>query len=73
MTPLPKRRLSRGRQGKRRAAISLDKQALVKCSNCGQLKVPHVVCANCGTYKGSVYVAPKIKTKVTKVETESKG
>lgn len=68
MTPLPKRRLSSARQGKRRAEITLNKTALVKCSNCGNLKLPHVVCPNCGTYKGSVLIAPKIKTKVTRVE-----
>ncbi|HEY4694379.1 MAG TPA: 50S ribosomal protein L32 [Candidatus Nanoarchaeia archaeon] len=73
MAPLPKRRISSARQGKRRASIALKAQTLVNCSNCGSLKLPHVVCANCGTYKGVVYVAPKIKTKVTKVRKEKEG
>ncbi len=72
MAPLPKRRLSAARQGKRRASISLKATNLVKCDNCGSLKLPHTVCANCGTYKGSVYLAPKIKTQVRRVEPESK-
>lgn len=70
MAPLPKRRISRGRQGKRRAAINLTNPTLVKCSNCASLKVPHTVCSNCGTYKGIVYIEPKVKTKVTKVKSE---
>lgn len=72
MTPLPKRRLSSERQGRRRATIKLKTLVLAKCQNCGNMKIPHEVCKNCGTYKGIVFVAPKIKTKVTKV-TESKA
>lgn len=71
MTPLPKKRHSSERQGRRRASIKIQRLALAKCDNCGALKVPHLVCSNCGTYKGSVIVAPKIKTKVTKVETQN--
>ena len=72
MAPLPKRRHSSARQGKRRASITIKKVELVACSNCSKLTIPHRVCRNCGTYKGSVIVAPKIKTKVTKVENSPK-
>ena len=30
----------------------LEAPALVKCSNCGSLKLPHQACGNCGYYKG---------------------
>lgn len=69
MTPLPKRRLSRMRQGRRRKEIVLKGLTLVKCENCNHLKLPHQVCPECGTYKGKVFVAPKIKTKVARVKT----
>lgn len=72
MTPLPKRRLSSQRQGKRRKQKVLAYLTLVKCENCQALKVPHQVCANCGTYKGSVFVAPKIKTKVSRLASSEK-
>jgi len=72
MAPLPKRRTSSARQGKRRHNISIKETQLVSCSNCGKLAISHQVCKNCGTYKGSVVVAPKIKTKVKKVEEGSK-
>ncbi len=70
MTPLPKRRMSSGRSGKRRKQIVLEKLTLVECDNCKSLKLPHQVCGNCGTYKGAVLVAPKVKTKVTRVAPE---
>jgi len=25
---------------------------LVQCSNCGEMRLPHTVCPNCGFYKG---------------------
>lgn len=48
----PKKRHSRQRQGKRRAAIKLVAFKVVSCSNCGNPTLPHTVCRNCGYYKG---------------------
>lgn len=48
----PKKRHSRQRQGKRRAAIHLTAKNLVKCSNCGSSVLPHQICGNCGYYQG---------------------
>ncbi|MBT7913413.1 50S ribosomal protein L32 [Candidatus Bathyarchaeota archaeon] len=47
MTPLPKRRISTRRKGKRRAAIKLKLPKLVKCKNCGRIKKSHNICRNC--------------------------
>ncbi|MEI8232867.1 MAG: 50S ribosomal protein L32 [bacterium] len=47
MTPLPKRKWSTRRQGKRRASIKLVLPKLVKCTNCEQMKKSHTVCTNC--------------------------
>ncbi|MCL5675796.1 MAG: 50S ribosomal protein L32 [Patescibacteria group bacterium] len=63
MTPLPKRKLSRGRQGKRRKSIILKTATTVKCSNCGAVILPHKVCAFCGFYQGKLIRAPKVKKK----------
>ena len=52
MTPLPKRKLSKGRRDRRRAHDALEVKHLVKCSNCGEMRLPHTVCPNCGFYKG---------------------
>jgi len=52
MTPLPKRKLSKGRRDRRRAHDALSARSLVVCSNCGEMRLPHTVCPKCGFYKG---------------------
>ena len=52
MTPLPKRKISKGRRDRRRAHDALKARNLVVCSNCGEARLPHTVCSNCGFYKG---------------------
>lgn len=52
MTPLPKKKISRGRRGRRRAHHALMARNLVQCSNCGESRLPHHVCSNCGFYQG---------------------
>lgn len=50
---VPKTKVSRSRRDKRRSSVwKLDMPALSKCTQCGELKAPHKVCANCGYYKG---------------------
>lgn len=52
MTPLPKRKVSPGRRDRRRAHDALKARNIVVCSNCGESRLPHRVCANCGHYQG---------------------
>jgi large subunit ribosomal protein L32 len=64
----PKKRHSRARQGKRRAAIKLSIRNTVLCSNCKAPVLPHTICKNCGFYKDRevVDVAKKKKSKEEK-------
>lgn len=48
----PKRRHSKARRDKRRAHDSLPTPAISVCSECGEVKLPHRACANCGYYNG---------------------
>ncbi len=57
MGPLPKRKLSHGRTHRRRAHDALTPMHLVACDNCGEMKLPHVVCPSCGYYRGREVVA----------------
>jgi large subunit ribosomal protein L32 len=52
MVPQPKRKHSKGRRDRRRAHDALVNNNLVQCSNCGEMRLPHVVCPNCGYYQG---------------------
>ena len=50
---VPKSKVSRARRDKRRSNVwKLEAPALSKCTQCGELKMPHRVCPNCGYYKG---------------------
>ncbi len=57
MTPLPKRKHSKGRRDRRRAHDAMTVRKLVPCSNCGEMRLPHHVCPNCGHYKGREVVS----------------
>ncbi|MBI3577593.1 50S ribosomal protein L32 [Candidatus Gottesmanbacteria bacterium] len=61
MAPLPKRRHSTRRGGKRHAAIKLTLTGVVKCPKCGAMKLPHRVCPKCGYYDGRATVAKREK------------
>ena len=50
--PLPKHRHSSTRRDMRRTHQKLTPPNLVKCPQCGDPKLPHRICPNCGTYKG---------------------
>ncbi len=60
----PKRRHSKARKRTRRAAIKLAEVALIVCKNCGVKTRPHIVCVECGFYRGKLVGKPQ--TKVTK-------
>ncbi|OGG35191.1 50S ribosomal protein L32 [Candidatus Gottesmanbacteria bacterium RIFOXYB1_FULL_47_11] len=64
MTPLPKRRHSTRRGGKRTAAIHLVLPKLMTCAHCGKPRIAHRACRTCGYYGGREVVKQKtVKTK----------
>jgi len=52
MPPLPKQKVSRTRRDKRRTHDALKASNSVQCSNCGEMRLPHRACPDCGHYKG---------------------
>ena len=50
--PNPKRRHSKTRTAKRRTHDALKPIGTSECPQCHELKLPHVVCKNCGYYRG---------------------
>lgn len=59
----PKKRHSRARQGKRRAAIKLIVTKTVICPNCQAPILAHKICKTCGYYKGKMIIKKKEKKK----------
>ena len=50
---VPKRKVSKARRNSRNSNnFKVAAKALVACPECHELKEPHKVCKNCGTYKG---------------------
>ena len=50
---VPKRKHSQARRDKRRSNVcKLAAPAFSKCTQCGEWKMTHRVCPNCGFYKG---------------------
>jgi len=54
---VPKKKTSKSRRNMRRSHHALKPEARLECSNCGELKRPHHVCAACGHYDGREVVA----------------
>lgn len=57
MTAHPKKKLSKGRRGKRAAHHGLSAPSLARCPQCRGAKLPHRVCPSCGTYNGREVVS----------------
>lgn len=53
---VPKRRTSTTRKKKRRTHYKLHAPGMVKCDNCGEFKLSHRVCPECGSYNGKTVV-----------------
>ncbi len=67
---VPKQKHTKSRRDKRRSQIFLKKPGLTKCPKCGKPVLPHVICWNCGYYKGSEVV--DVLKKLTKKEKKAK-
>jgi len=49
---VPKRKTGRARTHSRRSAnMNLETPARSVCPQCGEVKLPHRICPNCGYYK----------------------
>ncbi|MBM4252386.1 MAG: 50S ribosomal protein L32 [Deltaproteobacteria bacterium] len=58
---VPKFRISASKRDMRRAHHALKATSFAYCTACGEAKLAHTVCKNCGNYKGKVVVQPKVK------------
>ncbi len=56
---VPFRRTSKTAKRKRRTHYKISVPGMVVCPNCGEMKLSHRVCKECGHYDGRVVVQPK--------------
>lgn len=49
---VPKRKTSKSRRNQRRSHLALKGTQCMNCPNCGEIKLPHHMCEECGHYKG---------------------
>lgn len=52
MGALPKRKISKTRRDKRRTHDKIKTVQLIPCDSCGEMKLPHIMCPHCRTYRG---------------------
>ncbi len=52
MGALPKKKLTRARQGRRLASYKLKPIHAATCPRCRNAKRPHTACLECGYYRG---------------------
>ena len=57
---VPKTKISKSKRDQRRAHDALPSASYTECSNCGELKRPHHVCAACGHYDGREVVQVEV-------------
>ena len=80
---VPKKHTTKSQKNQRRMHLFLKEPSLGACSHCGKLVPPHVLCDNCGYYKGveKINVLAKLEKKerkrrekeIKETEKEQKG
>ncbi len=71
--PVPKKRHSNIRQGKRRFSnYRLVAKNPGRCSSCGAPTLPHHICPSCGSYRGRPVIVKKEKDKKGKEKGKNK-
>jgi large subunit ribosomal protein L32 len=53
---VPKSRISKSKKGKRRTHQKIAAPAITTCPQCGEAKLPHHICIECGVYKGRTVI-----------------
>jgi large subunit ribosomal protein L32 len=49
---VPKKKISKSRRDMRRSHLALTPTNISLCPSCGESKLPHHMCDNCGMYNG---------------------
>jgi len=53
---VPRHHMAKGKQLRRRSHLALKPLKLTECPQCKKAVLPHIVCKNCGYYRGKEVV-----------------
>ncbi|MEX0916724.1 MAG: 50S ribosomal protein L32 [Candidatus Spechtbacterales bacterium] len=67
---VPKNRHTKSRRDTKRSHLKLKAAVSVRCEKCSVPVMPHLMCENCGTYKGREMV--DVLAKLTKKDRKAK-
>lgn len=70
---VPKKKRTRGSKKRRASHFGLAKVKTVLCKKCNRPKLPHQVCAFCGTYKEQEVLKSKLDKKEEKKLAQKKA
>ena len=56
---VPKQKISKSKGRKRQSHLALKPGTYPPCSRCGEPKLPHRICPNCGYYNGRQILTDK--------------
>lgn len=56
---VPTKKISKSRRDMRRSHLAISPVNVVLCPNCGESKLPHHICKNCGVYNGKQILKDK--------------
>ncbi len=63
---VPKQRHTKARRDRKRKRFAIRAKKMQKCAKCGKPVLAHIVCVNCGYYKGKEVVNTLKKSKKKK-------
>ena len=63
---VPKQHHTKSRRNRRRSHHALSPTSFSACDNCGEMKLPHVMCEKCGYYKSRQVI--DVNAKLSKKE-----
>lgn len=71
--PVPKRKHSKARRDSRSACKFIRPKAVTACAQCSHPVSPHMVCPDCGFYKGRKIMTTKLERTLKRTEVAQKA
>lgn len=67
---VPKKKTSPSRQGMRHSGKHVHSNAVIECNHCGEWRLPHHMCLDCGHYNGRHVMVTRSQQRELKAQQE---